>query len=579
MCGIVSDVAAARIRPHHPQENDSVTRTIRRTARLAGGLLALAAALFGTSLAPAETPKLPDVIEIDILYTSDIHGGIGPGKATFLNPQFPPPLGGGASAATYIKSVREAAEKEGRGFLLLDSGDMFQGTAVGMHTEGKAVIEWMNQVGFSAAALGNHDFDLGWEKARDLVQEANFPILCANLYDAESKQRVDWVKDMVFVDVQGIKVAIIGMVTEETAKIVFSKYLEGLWFEPIHQLLPTKVAEARAQGAQLVLFPVHAGLPYKPNLRTYYNDMIEKEKRGEQPHEYEAMELAHYFHGVDVIFAGHSHQGYDVPWEDPVTHTLVVEPYANGTSIGHITISYDTRIGKMTGYRVHHDRGALVSLFEDEFWPDEGVAEVINERVAVAEQGLDEQIGETRVNLKRGDAERGNLGNIVADAMRVFAKADVAVQNTGGVRADIAPGRITKRDALEVLPFGNQLVVATMKGELLKRVLEQKVGTSTSGPSLFVSGVTIEYDPTRAVDDRIVSLRIGDAPFDPNRDYTLALTNFLAEGQSSMTRMREVTPENFRYTGYTDRDAFEAYIRENTPLDPRIEPRWVRAAS
>lgn len=554
-----------------------MTRTTRRPSTLAGGLVVLLAGLLGASAAPAQTPKLPDVIEIDILYTSDIHGHIGPGKATFLNPQFPPPLGGGASAAAYIKKVREEAEKEGRGFLLLDSGDMFQGTPVGMHFEGRAVIEWMNEVGFTAAALGNHDFDLGWQKARDLVQEAKFPILCANLYDADTKQRVDWVEDMVMVDVQGIKVAIIGMVTEETARIVFGKFIEGLWFEPIHELLPSKVEEARAKGAQMVLFPVHAGLPYKPNLRTYYNDMIAQEKRGERPREYEAMELAHYFHGVDVIFAGHSHQGYDVPWEDPVTHTLVVEPYANGSSIGHITVSFDTRIQQMTGYRVHHDRGALMTLFEDEFWPDAGVAEVVNERVAVAEQGLDEQLGETRVNLQRGDAERGNLGNIVADAMRAFAQADVAVQNTGGVRADIAPGRISRRDALQVLPFGNQLVVATMKGELLKRLLEQKVGTY--GPSLFVSGVTIEYDPTRSEDDRIISFMVGDAPLDPNRDYTLALTNFLAEGASGMTRMREVMPEQFRYTGYTDRDAFETYIRENTPLNPRITTRWVRVSS
>src|SRR5688572_30802283 len=96
---------------------------------------------------PADEPADQDLVKIDILYTSDIHGHIDPQPATFLNPEFPPPLGGGASGATYIKSVREAAAREGRGFILLDSGDIFQGTPVGMHTQGKAVINWMNEVG------------------------------------------------------------------------------------------------------------------------------------------------------------------------------------------------------------------------------------------------------------------------------------------------------------------------------------------------------------------------------------------------------------------------------------------------
>jgi 2',3'-cyclic-nucleotide 2'-phosphodiesterase (5'-nucleotidase family) len=153
----------------------------------------------------------------------------------------------------------------------------------------------------------------------------------------------------------------------------------------------------------------------------------------------------------------------------------------------------------------------------------------------------------------------------------------VAVQNTGGVRADIAPGRITKRDALQVLPFGNQVVIVTVTGDFLRRLFEQKVGKY--GPSLFVSGVTVEYDPTRPEDERIVSFKVGGEVLEPNREYTLAMTNFLAEGSSGMTRMREVDSEKFRYTGYTDREALETYVKENTPLNPRITARWVRVTS
>lgn len=549
-----------------------------RSIRGALTVLVLSAAVGAVAVMPikAGSPS-PDIVEIDILYTSDIHGHIDPSKATFLNPQFPPPMGGGASAATYIKKVRAEAEKAGRGFILVDSGDIFQGTPVGMHTKGTSVIEWMNSVGYTAAALGNHDFDLGWKNTEDLVKTAKFPILCANLYTTGTNERVEWVEDMIMIDVAGVKTAIIGMVTEETAKISFAKNIDGMTFRPLHEMLPIKVEEARAQGAQFVLFPVHAGLPYKPNLAQVYKDMIEQEQRGERPTEYEAMELAHYVSGVDIIFAGHSHQGYDNPWEDPVTHTLVVEPYANGSSVGHITVQFDKRLGKMVGYETHHDRGALVTLFEDEFWPDQGVAETIAAQVAIAEEGLDERIGETRVNLQRGDADRGNLGALVADAIREFTNSDLAIQNTGGVRADIAPGSITKRDCLSVLPFGNNMVEATVKGDFVRRLFEQKVGSY--GPSLFISGAIIEYDPSRPEGDRITSLLIGGKPLDPAADYTIAMTNFLSEGNSGMTLMREVPNENFRYTGNTDREALERYIAAHSPINPKGESRWVRVSS
>lgn len=519
----------------------------------------------------------PGFVKIDLLYTSDIHGHIDPSKATFLNPQFPPPLGGGASAVAYVNKVRKEAEAAGRGFMLLDSGDMFQGTPIGMHFQGRAVIDWMNTMGYTAAALGNHDFDLGWKNARELSRRATFPVLCANLYDTESGQRVDWAKDMIFTEVKGVRVAVIGMVTEETVRISFADNISGVTFKPIHKELPGLIEKARAGGADLVFLATHAGLPYKPIMQEYYRNMITKAADGWRPVEYHAMEIAHFIPGCDIVLAGHSHQGYDVPWEDPLTHTLVVEPYANGSSIGHITVVYDPATRQMVGYETHHDRGALITLYEDEFWPDPAVADTINARVAIAEKGLDEVIGETRVNLQRGDAEQGNLGALVADAIREYTNADIALQNTGGVRADIAPGEVTKRNCLEVLPFGNQMVVATVKGEFVRRLLEQKVGQW--GVGLFISGLIIEYDTSRPQGERILSIRVGDQPLNPDADYRLAMTNFLSEGNSGMTLMREVPEDAFLYTGVTDREALERYFQKNSPVNWKTQSRWIQVNS
>jgi 5'-nucleotidase len=375
-------------------------------------------------------------------------------------------------------------------------------------------------------------------------------------------------------EVAGLKVAIIGMDTEATERISFSKNLQGLKFKPVGEMLPDLVKAARNEGAQIVLCPIHAGLPYKASLQTYYRDMLAAEARGERPKVLEAMEIARYIPGIDILFAGHSHQGYDTPWEDPVNHTLVVEPYANGSSLGHITLTYDLNAKIIVGYDTHHDRGALVTLYEDEFWPDQGVAETIGAQVAEAEVGLDEVVGETRINLERGDASKSLMGAMVVDAIREQAGADLGLQNTGGVRADIAPGQVTKRSCLAVLPFENQLVTASMKGEVLRRLLEQKVSRYAVG--LYLSGATVQYDPTLPQGQRIVSIRIGDAPLDTAKTYTVAMTNFLQEGNSGMTVMREVPDDNVYHTRYSDREALQNYIQRHSPINRKSESRWIK---
>ena len=134
----------------------------------------------------------PEPIRIDIVYTNDIGGGIGTTKATFMNREFPPIVGGVATAARYICCVRDQASQKGRGFLLLDAGDCFQGTPVGTLTKGKAVIEAMNLLGYDAMAIGNHEYDEGVENLRRLSRLANFPMLSANTLDAKTGKQIDY---------------------------------------------------------------------------------------------------------------------------------------------------------------------------------------------------------------------------------------------------------------------------------------------------------------------------------------------------------------------------------------------------
>jgi 2',3'-cyclic-nucleotide 2'-phosphodiesterase (5'-nucleotidase family) len=521
-----------------------------------------------------------DVIDVEILYTSDIHGHIGHDEATFLNPNFPPPLGGGASATAYIQRVREEAAALGRTVYLFDSGDLFQGTPVGMRTEGTAIVKWMNSADYTAGCLGNHDFDKGWENAARLVELANFPLMASNVINAETGETVPWVPGDTILETDGVRIAVLGYCTETTSNMSFAKNIAGLDFVPIHEKLLDDVPRVRSEGADLVFVLMHAGLPYKPEREREYRRMREREEAGELPHwGMNAMEIAYTIPGIDCIFAGHTHQGYDNPWSDPRNHTIVFEPYANGSSIGHVTLHIDRETKTLLGYSTHAARGALVTLFEEEIWPEVMMAEVIASEVAEAEVGLDEVIGYTDVTLSRGSPTNALMGFVVADAYRETLGADFALQNTGGVRANISIGPITERDLIQVSPFGNQMVTIQMKGSLIRSLIEDKLRGSGRG-GIFVSGGKVRFDVSRPDGDRIVDFSIGGEPLDPERVYKVAITDYLAQGNSGLYRLRDETnPEDFNYTGFQDIDCLREYVRTKGTLNPKNDGRWVKVES
>jgi len=507
--------------------------------------------------------RADSTVRVDVLFTSDLHGGIGRSSATFLNPEFPPPLGGGASAAAYVARVRASAKADGRRVLLFDSGDFFQGTPVGTHTRGSEMVAWMNRMGYDAMTFGNHDFDLGRDNAARLAGLAEFPVLIANLYDRETGARVAWARDHVMLEADGIRIGVLGYITESTIYMAFERNIAGLEFRPVYAQLEDDVRRVRAAGADLVFVLLHQGLPYRLDVETAYRDMRAREAEGglERP-------------GMDAIFAGHTHQGYDHPWEDPRTHTLVFEPFGNGSSLGHVTFDVDRATRTLIGYETHFDRGALLTLLADDVWPDTSEVRLIGGAVAEAEKDLDVEVGRALVRLARGAADDALMGFVVADAMRAVTGADFALQNTGGVRADLEAGPITARDILAVSPFGNQMVIARLRGDLLRDLLEAKV--AGRGGGMFISGGRVRYDLDRPDGDRIVEFTIGGAAVDSARIYSVALTDYLAEGNSGLGRLRDLPPETFLPAGMTDREALTRYIREQHDLKATNDGRWTR---
>lgn len=544
------------------------------------GMLVLAITAVATSAAAASGND--EIIRLNLLWTNDIHGHIAPEGARFMNPNFPPPLGGAASAANYIKRVRAEAAAKGEEVLLVDVGDIFQGTPIGSKTQGTAVIDYFNAIGYDFVVPGNHEFDLGRENAERLARLSWCPWVCANLVEEDTGEIVDWCVPTLMIEKAGLKIGVIGIITPGTAHMAFPDHIAGLKFLPMPETINKYRPELKRAGADLIFLAIHEGLPYdakegwKKITEARSDDTIQPSQTFGGYSHYggmNLMELVNTVPGIDFAVGGHTHRGYPEPWIDPMHHTLCFESYGNGSSLGHAILKIDRATGALIGYEAPHDRGTLVTLFEDELWPDAEIRDIIRPWQEMTDAELDKVVGSCGVNLGRGDAGSNLVGNLVTDAMRDYFAADFVFQNLGGLRADIPSGNITARDVFGVLPFGNELLVVRMSGAFLRRIVERKLAGSSGG--ICISGAEVIYDGDRPDYDKVLSFLVSGQPLDVERDYKVVVTNYLMEGNSGLDFLTTISEEQVELTQITTAEAVEQYLRLHSPVRPRIDGRWI----
>jgi len=536
--------------------------------------------LFLTVLALAWTGLChAEDLRLDIVFSNDVHGGIDRAQATFINPNFPPQLGGGGSAATLIQYARSHSNAK-RQLLLLDAGDFFQGRPVGSVTKGVAVIEYMNAIGYDAMTIGNHEYDIPEDELIETLSLARFPILSANIVRRDTGERPDYLKPYIILERMGMRIAIIGFSTTDTEKMSFPEYIKNLKFLDEKETLTKYINIVRNQEkADLVIVLGHAGLPYDPPAvyQSRYDQMGNRiQEQRYAAWGWDAQEIAREVEGIDLFIGGHMHRGFGEPWVDPVTHTLVIQGYAYGSNLGWLTLTIDPKTKTIIGYEKPAIReGLLVTLFEDQFIPDVELGRTIAAQVAIAEEGMDEIIGEASIHLSRTNIDAQSLmGNTVAEAMRSQTGADFAFINLGGIRAEIKAGPVTYRDVFNVMPFDNMVVSFTCSGEFLRRIIETRVADARAG--LIVSGVNVIYTKKRKNFDRVTSLYIGGKPWDPGKTYTITTTDFLMQGNAGLTLLMQVPEEDIIYNQVNLRDAIVNYFKRHSPIRTRLDDRWKR---
>lgn len=577
-------------------------------------ILIAAVLLAAPTLSHAEIAFDPPIVvgdldgtRINVLFTNDMHGFIGKKEATWMNPAFPPGLGGAPSLAGFIWDLRRETEEKGEHFLLLDAGDIFQGTPVGDKSSGEAVVEFMNRAGYDAMTVGNHDFDHGMEAVVNIVRKADFPVLGANIIESNPRYREmladrkaslgeegeklrqltpgtpdEWIVELldrygtydlfepyIILNIGDLKLAILGLTTIDTKTLAGLESLPEVEFLPIAPTARYYIEKIREKEAPDLIFCLsHVGVPW--NMQERYVRL--EEEQGDLSNIYKQwglnmLEFVASVKGVDVAFGGHIHWGLGMPYEDPVNHTICFQTYGKLSGVGHACIGIDDEARAVSGYSISQYKGFEVTLFDDEFWPSTSMNEFITTKVAAAEVGFDEVIGYTERDLQRGNAEHV-MGQLCTDAIRDYFKADFGILNRGGIREMIKMGPITPRDIYKVLPFGNTVTLYSFTGEELKRVIE--VGVRGRRRDLQISGGRIVVDMSLEDDGKVIEFHANGEPLDPDREYRVVTSDYLASGSAGYDIMVDFPHEN---TGVKISAALTEYIRTQTPIDRKFSPR------
>lgn len=319
-----------------------------------------------------------ETLTVHVLFTNDLHGSIKGDKAWFMNPSYPPDLGGGAAMHTYVKETREMAAEKGEAVLLLDGGNFFQGTYMGMSDSGRTIIDWMNLMGYDALVPGTQDFIFGVENVNHLASHANFPFISANLGG-----KLTGTLPSTIIQHDDIKIGIVGLTTTALDDMLLPWNSEGLDLKPEVSSAEKAVAALKSQDVDIMLGLCHLGVPYNraQEYEDFATELLQDSDEAETwKEDMNALEFARFFGKLPAIFSGGTNAGYNNPWEDPITHTLVYQGYGNGSNIGHAILTFDIETGQLLKAEKPTYRGNLITLTVDDVTPDPEMKRWIEDR-------------------------------------------------------------------------------------------------------------------------------------------------------------------------------------------------------
>ncbi|EBW9374967.1 bifunctional UDP-sugar hydrolase/5'-nucleotidase [Salmonella enterica subsp. enterica serovar Stanley] len=544
-----------------------------------GVALALLAA-FALTTQPAQAYEKDKTYKITILHTNDHHGH-------FWRSEYGEY--GLAAQKTLVDSIRKEVAQEGGSVLLLSGGDINTGVPESDLQDAEPDFRGMNLIGYDAMAVGNHEFDNPLTVLRQQEKWAKFPFLSANIYQKSTGERL--FKPWAIFTRQDIKIAVIGLTTDDTAKIGNPEYFTDIEFRKPAEEAKVVIQELNMnEKPDVIIATTHMG--HYDNGDHGSNAPGDVEMARSLPAGSLAMIVGGHSQDPVCMASENKKQVNYVPGTpcapDKQNGIWIVQAHEWGKYVGRADFEFRNGEMKMVNYQL-----IPVNLKKKVTW-DNGKSERVLYTPEIAENPqmlslltpfqnkgkaqLEVKIGSVN-GLLEGDRSKvrfvqTNMGRVILAAQIARTGADFGVMSGGGIRDSIEAGDITYKSVLKVQPFGNIVVYADMSGkevvDYLTAVAQMKPDSSAYPQFANVSFV--------AKEGKLTDLKIKGEPVDPAKTYRMATLSFNATGGDGYPRIDN--KPGYVNTGFIDAEVLKEFIQQNSPLDaaaftPNGEVSWL----
>ncbi|MEH6453607.1 MAG: bifunctional UDP-sugar hydrolase/5'-nucleotidase UshA [Psychromonas sp.] len=502
--------------------------------------------------------------KLTILHTNDNHGNFWQNKYGER---------GMAARATLINNIRSEVQAEGGSLLLLSGGDINTGVPESDLQDAEPDFIGMNMIGYDAMAVGNHEFDNPLDVLAKQADWAEFPFLAANIYK-DGERMFDAYK--IF-NKDGVKIAVIGLTTEDTAKIGNPEFIKQVTFTDPKVEAKRVIAEIKAEhNPDVIIATTHMG--------HYLNGDSGSNAPGD-------VQLARYLEegSLDMIIGGHSQE--PVCMEGPNQYadfkpgqsctpdvqngTDIVQAHEWGKYVGRADYTFKNGEFTLQSYnlipvnlkkKVENSEGKKIRVFiEDEIAQDQAVLDTLKPFQEKGQASLNIVIGQSN-GLLEGERNivrnnQTNLGRLIATAHMQRAKSDFSIMNSGGVRASLEAGEISYKGVLTVQPFANTITYVDMSGnEVIDYLNQVATKSKDSGAYAQFAGISMTV-----ANNQVADIVIAGKPLDPSATYRFTIPSFNAAGGDGYPNI--TAHPSYVNTGYVDAEVLKDYIQSNSPLD------------
>ncbi|WP_114783626.1 bifunctional metallophosphatase/5'-nucleotidase [Botryobacter ruber] len=487
---------------------------------------------------------------ITILQTADIHGQLMPHQEMFVeNGEFVfKERGGVANIQTLFKQVKS---ENPEGTVIVDGGDLIQGSAVAALSEGDAIAPVIKAMEYDFLIPGNWEVIFGSQKMRSVLASYGKPVVCANIYDEATSTML--YPPYIIKEMKGVKLGFISYNDPEVPVRQNPVFSKGLVFKGLEDNMQPLIKELKEEkGVDILFLVTHLGI----SKQIYLADQPENE-------------------GVDFILGNDTHERIRKPLKRK--YAQVVEPGGFGSFVGRLDL--EVKDGKVVDQRYE-----LIDVDPKVYPADPVVQKIVDEQMAPYKEQISRVLGYTTTPLYRYLVVENALDNMITDAVRWKTGADIAISNGFRFGTPIVPDEsgkapITYSDVWNMLPVNENVKTGKATGQQIKNWMEQELHNVFAekplerfgGWVVRFSGMELTFKANAPKGERVQSITVGGKPLDLKKEYTMAACRRTGEPDHVLCRMPNA--KDPKVLDYTVHDVIEEYLKTNGTVSPKIEGR------